>query len=179
MPASPAEQTAELVRHYRWLRQYGLNDSHSGNASLRDGDRMWVTPSGCCADLLAADDLLAAPIDAPLHAAVYRACPQARAVLHCHPPHLLALTFDGDDFVPRDFEGELYFPRIPVVSIPFNRYVADAPAMVAELLAEYTVAVVRGHGLYARGDSINLAYKWCCSVELSAHIELLTRAQSK
>ena len=43
---------SDLVRHYLWLRRYGLNDSHSGNASVRDGELVWVTPTGCCADTL-------------------------------------------------------------------------------------------------------------------------------
>lgn len=34
----------DLVRHYHWLRQYGLNDSHSGNASVRNGETFWITP---------------------------------------------------------------------------------------------------------------------------------------
>ena len=41
----------DLIRHYRWLRQYGLNDSHSGNISLRSGDDYWISPTGACADL--------------------------------------------------------------------------------------------------------------------------------
>jgi len=28
--------------------------------------------------------------------------------------------------------------------------------------------VVCGHGVYAAGESLNLAYKWSCSLELSA-----------
>ena len=34
----------DLVQYYRWLREYGYNDSHSGNASVREGDHIWVTP---------------------------------------------------------------------------------------------------------------------------------------
>lgn len=34
---NPMHMKDDLVRHYHWLRQYGLNDSHSGNASVRDG----------------------------------------------------------------------------------------------------------------------------------------------
>ena len=49
----------ELVRYYRLLREHGLNDSHSGNASVRDGDTVWVTPTGCCADTVVPDDLMA------------------------------------------------------------------------------------------------------------------------
>jgi L-fuculose-phosphate aldolase len=168
----------DLVRHYRWLRQYGLNDSHSGNASVRTGDHIWVTPTGACADTLTAADLLACPLagppsagaslDTPLHLAVYRANPKAAAVLHSHGPYSVALTMTGEDFVPPDFEGQYYFPRVPVLSVPYQRYVAEAPARVATVLAEYRLAIVRGHGVYAAGETLNLAYKWTCSLELSA-----------
>ena len=53
----------DLIRHYRWLRQYGLNDSHSGNASVRCGEDYWVTPTGACADTLEADALIRCPLD--------------------------------------------------------------------------------------------------------------------
>ena len=46
----------ELVQHYGWLRKYGYNDSHSGNASVRDDSTIWVTPTGACADTLHADE---------------------------------------------------------------------------------------------------------------------------
>ncbi len=175
----------ELVRHYRWLRQYGYNDSHSGNASLRTDDDIWVTPSGCCADLLSADELLRCPLgeapaagaslDAPLHQAVYAARPDARAIFHSHGPYSVAMTMDGADFLPADFEGQYYFDHIPVIDIPYDRYVAEAPARVAEVLAEFPLMVVRGHGVYARAESINLAYKWTCSFELSAKTAFIAR----
>ncbi|HKF93705.1 MAG TPA: class II aldolase/adducin family protein, partial [Gammaproteobacteria bacterium] len=47
----------DIVRYYRWLRRYGYNDSHSGNASVRYGDAIWVTPTGACADTLIAGEL--------------------------------------------------------------------------------------------------------------------------
>ena len=45
----------DLIRHYRRLRQYGLNKLHSGNASVRSRDDYQVTPTGACADILEAD----------------------------------------------------------------------------------------------------------------------------
>ncbi len=175
----------ELVQYYHWMRQYGLNDSHSGNASVRTGERVWVTPTGACADTLAAGNLIechsdghipdGASLDAPLHLAVYRANPRAAAVLHSHGPHTVALTLDGNDFEPVDFEGQFYFPRVPVIRIPYDRYVAEAPAMVAAALAEYPVAVVRGHGVYACAANLNLAYKWTCSLEMSAKTAFIAR----
>jgi L-fuculose-phosphate aldolase len=175
----------ELIRHYRWLRQYGNNDSHSGNASIRDGDGVWVTPTGACADLLTAEELIrcdingqpvqGASLDTPLHLAVYRDNPEVGALLHSHGPYTVALTMDGRDFLPPDFEGQYYFSKIPVITIPYDRYVEEAPARVAEMLAEYPVTVVRGHGVYARAETMNLAYKWSCSVELSAKTAFIAR----
>ncbi len=173
----------DLVRHYRWLRHYGNNDSHSGNGSVRVDDQIWLTPTGACADTLTAKDLVACPLegpcghgaslDGPLHQQIYQKNPAARAVLHSHGPYTVAATLSGEDFVPVDFEGQLYFPRVPVVSIPYDEYVERAPAAVAEQLATHRIAVVRGHGLYACAESINLAYKWNCSLELSAKTALI------
>lgn len=172
------ELREDLVRHYRWLRQYGINDSHSGNMSVRDGERIWITPTGACADTLEVGDLVEchidgargerASLDAPLHIEVYRRNPQAQAVIHSHGAHTVAMTMNGADFIPPDFEGQLYFPRVPVVTIPYEHYVAEAPAKVSALLAGYRVMVVRGHGVYACAETLNLAYKWTCSLELSA-----------
>lgn len=175
----------ELVRHYRWLRQYGCNDSHSGNASVRDADGFWVTPTGACADTLNPNDLVRcelagrlgekASLDARLHQAVYRANPDAQAVIHSHGPYSVALTLHGEDFVPADFEGQFYFPRVPVVTVAYDRYVEEAPEQVAAALAEHRICVVRGHGVYAWGTSVNLAYKWTCSLELSARTAFIAR----
>ncbi len=181
----PDDARQALVRYYRWLRQFGLNDSHSGNGSVRDGDIAWVTPSGCGGDTLAADDLLpckpgAAPpagasLDAPLHLAVYAACPDAGAVLHSHGPHSIAMTLAGGDFVPADFEGRYYFPVVPVLDIPPALYTRRSPAEVAATLAQHRVCVVRGHGVYAAAATLDLAYKWTCSLESSARIAWLAR----
>jgi len=168
----------ELIQHYRWLRQYGLNDSHSGNLSVRCNDDYWITPGGACADTLAADALVrckldedpasGASLDAPLHRLVYLKNPAANVVMHSHGAHSVAMTLGGEDFVPVDFEGQYYFPRIPVLSVAYADYLEKAPAAVADALASHPVVVVRGHGVYVAAESINLAYKWTCSFELSA-----------
>jgi L-fuculose-phosphate aldolase len=175
----------DLVRHYRWLRQHGLNDSHSGNASVRVGETVWVTPTGACADALEASDLvrcaLAGPpgerasLDTPLHLATYRVNPGHGALLHSHCPHAVALTLGGGDYEPPDFEAQYYFGRVPVLDIPYVRYLAESPAQVAQTLARSPVVIVRGHGVYAAAADLNLAYKWTCSLELSAKTAYLAR----
>lgn len=178
----------DLVRHYRWLRQYGLNDSHSGNLSVRCGGDFWITPTGACADTLETGELVrcrldeapaaGASLDAPLHREVYRHNPEAGAVMHSHGPYSIAVTLDGRDFLPADFEGQYYFPRIPVLDIPCAEYVERSPEAVAKALGEAPVAVVRGHGVYAWAKSLNLAYKWTCSFESSARIAWLAKQRT-
>jgi len=179
----------DLVRHYYWLRQYGLNDSHSGNASIRDGEVFWVTPTGCCADTLSSGELVechldgaigkGASLDACLHQAIYQANPDTRSVLHSHGPYSVAMTMDNEEFFPADFEGQLYFSRVPVLTIPYDQYEVRSPRMVAEILADYPIAVVRGHGVYACANSLNLAYKWTCSLELSAKTAFIAQQAGK
>lgn len=173
----------QLVQIYCWLRKFDLNDSHSGNASIRVGDIIWVTPSGACADSLTVNDLIkchidgtipaGASLDAPLHVQCYQKNANTQAVLHSHNPHALALTMKGEDFIPTDFEGAYYFPSVPVASIPYEKYVEQAPSTVSDLLSEHKACIVQGHGIYVAGESLNLAYKWTCSLELSAKIAFL------
>lgn len=175
----------DLIRHYRWLRRYGINDSHSGNVSVRHDRRIWITPTGACADTLTADDLVrmdlegeipaGASLDAPLHRAVYGARPDAGAVIHSHGPYTVALTMAGDDLQPADFEGRLYFPTVPVLSIDFDHYTQESPGRVAAALHDHPIVVVRGHGVYACAPDLNLAYKWTCSLEHSAKTAFIAR----
>jgi len=179
---------AELVQYYRWLRQYGLNDSHSGNASIRKGKTVWITPTGACADTLKVSDLITCKVgenpapgasaDASLHLAVYASNPTAAVVLHGHNPYTIALTFNTQEFIPIDFEGHHYSLTVPVVVIDYPRLMQESPAQVATILAHQSLAIVRGHGVYAQATTLNLAYKWLCSLELSAKISYLAQ-QSK
>lgn len=177
-PLTALSAKQALVLYYDLLRRHGYNDSHSGNASVRDGGRVWVTPTGACADTLQADELIecrpgqappaGASLDAALHLAVHAVRDDIGAVLHSHGHHAVGLTITGRDFIPPDFEGGFYFPRVPVLDIPYDRYVDEAPEQVAAALAEAPICIVRGHGLYARGETLDRAYKWSCSLEQSA-----------
>ena len=109
----------------------------------------------------------------------YQANPDTHAVLHSHGPYSVAMTMDNEEFFPADFEGPLYFSRVPVLTIPYDQYAARSPRLVAEILADYPIVVVRGHGVYAFADSLNLAYKGTCSRELSAKTAFIAQQAGK
>lgn len=176
---------AELVQIYHWLRQYGLNDSHSGNMSVRCDDTYWVTPTGACADTLQAEQLIechlnstpaaGASLDAPLHRLCYEKNPDINAVIHSHGPYMVGLSMDLESYTPSDFEGQYYFKNVPILTIPYDQYVQKAPEMVSDALQTHKIVVVRGHGIYAAAESLNLAYKWNSSLELSAKTDVIRR----
>ena len=180
-----SDPKTELVQHYRWLRQFGLNDSHSGNASVRDNKVIWITPTGACADTLTEADLIrvsltdeipeGASLDAALHVAVYQHNPSAQCVLHSHGPYSITMTMNGKDFSPIDFEGQYYFNTIPVLNIEFDDYLEQSPQQVARSLSQNKICVVRSHGVYAQAQTVNLAYKWTSTFEHVAKIAYLTR----
>jgi L-fuculose-phosphate aldolase len=106
---------------------------------------------------------------------VYRKQPEAMSMLHSHGAFSVAVSFAGQDFQPVDFEGQYYFDSVPVLSMPYEDYLEKAPEAVASALAESPVAMVRGHGVYAWGETLNRAYKWTCSLELSAKTYVIAR----
>lgn len=179
------ELKSGLLQTYRWLRQYGLNDSHSGNMSVRSNATFWVTPTGACADTLQTGQLIecrlhqspekGASLDAPLHQLCYEKTPRLNAVVHSHGPYTVGLTMDLDSYTPSDFEGQYYFQNVPILTIPYDEYVQKAPEMVSDALHTDKIVVVRGHGIYAAAESLELAYKWTCSLELSAKTDVIRR----
>lgn len=75
----------------------GLSPGKSGNASARLDGEMLITPTGVAYDRLAPDDIVRLTLDGDVtsgslapssewhfHAAIYRARPEVRAVIHCH-----------------------------------------------------------------------------------------------
>ena len=98
----------ELIATALEMNRCGINRGTSGNLSVRSGDGMLITPSGLPYDRLTAAGIVyveagdGAPhrLDGPhkpssewrIHRDVYRARPDALAILHAHPVHSTALA---------------------------------------------------------------------------------------
>ena len=91
----------------------GINSGTSGNISVRTGnDSFLVTPSGLSYDTMTTDQVVSMNIDGSfegewkpssewrMHADLYRARPEAGAVLHCHAPHATAISCMRRDVPP-------------------------------------------------------------------------------
>jgi len=162
------------------LYRLGLVSSHGGNLSVRDGNDVWITGTGTMLgrlrerhiSLVKPDGSFAGPppsSDTALHLAVY-ALGGAGAVVHAHPHHAIAMTFDLERFVPPDFEGQHFLVDVSVIAQGPNQVAHIAAALQSRL-----VVVLQGHGAYARGGNAWEALHWITALEESAHIAWLRK----
>ncbi|MFZ5652396.1 MAG: aldolase [Bacillota bacterium] len=171
----------------RDLFEAGLNSSHSGNISVRFGDRIIITRRGSMLGNLQEGDLIEtglekndsnitlASTEIRVHRAIYKRTP-ALAIVHAHPPHAISLSLMEDHIVPVDSEGAYLLHKIPVVRTRHTIGSAQLEELLPEVLKEYKVAMVRGHGSFAVGQLPEEAYQWTSSLEHSSRIIFLTRS---
>ncbi len=164
----------------------GLVSSHAGNLSVRVGERITITRRGCMLGALHARDLVEtglerepeddvnASSELPTHRAIYGTSPAA-AVVHTHPPHGIVLSLDRDEIVPLDFEGSYLYRRVPVVPASAEVGSEEVAHAVGAALAQERLCMVRGHGLFAAGRTLEEAYQWSSSFEASARVLYLAR----
>jgi L-fuculose-phosphate aldolase len=168
----------------RDLYQLALVTSHGGNLSVREGSSMWITGTNTMLghlherhiSLVGPDGGYEGPppsSDTILHSTIY-AVTGAGAVVHAHPRHAIALSFESERFVPGDLEGQLHLTDVPVVETGQRQIEGIAMALQSRL-----VVLLRGHGAYARGQNLWEALHWITALEESAHIAVIRRSRGE
>lgn len=161
--------------------QAGLNNTHSGNMSLRVGDRIFITRRGSMLGFLDDEDIVEtglleddcgvalASSEVEIHRAVLRHT-SALSMIHTHPLSAVPLTFKYDELVVIDTEGTYYLKKIPVVAF---KTASASREMIEELpkwLSRYPTILVRGHGAFSVGQTLEQALNFAHLTENSAEI---------
>lgn len=172
-PGGMTDDLATLCDVCRRLHARNLLAAADGNVSLLlDDGRIAVTPSGVAKARLRPEDLAyldpggAVLAGRPsterlMHLAVYRACPQARAVVHAHPPTAVALSLAHPEWTALPAEA---LPEVILAagSVPFAPYARPGTAAMGEVLAPFLpgsrLLVLSRHGALAWGESLEEAY---------------------
>lgn len=163
------------------LFRCGLVVPGGGNLSVWTPEGVVITREGAPLHRLDAADLclisrateppVATPsLDTPIHRAIYVSA-SAKAIVHAHPAHAVALSIGKSSFAPIDLEGRHTLGVVPVVSP--RRSVVD---LVAQASAASRVMIVEGHGTYARGSSFDEAVYLTALLEESARVVWLRGA---
>ncbi|MGD0080594.1 MAG: aldolase [Methanoregula sp.] len=173
----------EAARYAREFERIGkrlfaehLVGGNFGNMSVRKEDEgFFVTRTGEYLDVL--PEPVFVPLDGPVpehassefrvHREIYRNTPY-KAVVHAHPPAAIAASLVMDTIIPEDSEGLMFCPVIPVVpGAPGSQEIADN---VVRALADSKLIVVRGHGTFAAGRTLDEAYVYTSLAEHSCRV---------
>lgn len=126
----PADQLVMIMQR---IYAYGMTTTSGGNLSIRDenGD-VWITPSGIDKGSLRPEDMIQVKpdgtligphrpsVELPFHLNIFRIRPDLNAILHAHPPTMVAFSLARQ--------------------LPDMRILPDAPAICGEVvMAEYAV----------------------------------------
>ena len=157
----------------------GLVGSHAGNMSVRIGDMIYITRTGSMLGRITARDIIAVHLEKDdanvarasselvVHRAVYRNT-SALSIIHAHPPYATLLSMVKDTIVPVDSEGSHIFMEVPVVSPKETIGSEEGARLVSQRLKDVAIVVMRGHGSFARGETLEKAYMFTSSLESSA-----------
>jgi L-fuculose-phosphate aldolase len=176
-----------MYEQFKWvgsdLYTSGAVSSHGGNLSVRlPGDRMLITRTGSMIGRLAPDDLIETSlvacgdsidsdcsVELVVHRAIYEAT-DARAIVHAHALHTVARSLLDDVIVPIDSESKARLIDVRVVTSATSIGSAEAARKLAAALRDRRVAVLRGHGPFALGESLEDAYQAISCLEASCHV---------
>ncbi|HVX40890.1 MAG TPA: class II aldolase/adducin family protein [Gemmatimonadaceae bacterium] len=180
---------AEIVRVCRRLHERGLVAGPDGNVSARLSDgSVLVTPSGASKVDVGVDDLVrvsasgerldargAASSELRMHLRIYRRRPDARAVVHAHPPTATGFAVAGESFVaPVLPEVILQMGEVPLV--PYATPGTDALAdLIEPFLERHDAFLMANHGATTLGASLEIALQRMESLEHAARILFVAR----
>jgi L-fuculose-phosphate aldolase len=177
----------ELVTAAGELSRSGLVTGAGGNASVRDGDLMWISPSGFSFEDARAEHYPGVSIEtgevthgehrpsseALMHLAIFRARPEVSAIIHTHPRMTIALTSAGHDLRPMFADYYVYLGR----NVPHVPYVTVTTPLLADVVGSAFAApdchgmVLRNHGAITVGESVKQAVFRTMAVEEQAVIQ--------
>lgn len=145
--------------------------SVGGNISCRVGDIVLITPSGKTKFLITMDDISVVSLDGkllnnvrpsselPVHLAIYKKREDVNCVIHAHPLFtiIVSMIFD-ENFVEETKitpESVVYTGRVKIISYhaPGN----EAAMMVEKVIGESDIIIIKNHGVFSTGRSIDEA----------------------
>lgn len=171
----------ELSKYAHKLVDQGLVVGAGGNLSMRDGDNMYISPSGF--DLKEIEphqwvkvNITTGEVEGDLrpssevlmHLECFRKNTEIQAVLHAHPTYSVGVTSAGKD-IPSLFPD---FPAM-VKSIGYIEYVIPTTNLLAEKVAEHVdkdVIIMRNHGVLTLGKTMKEAFFFMQLTEESAKV---------
>jgi L-fuculose-phosphate aldolase len=164
------------------MSREGLSPGRSGNVSARWRTGMLITPTGMAYDALIENDIVFVENDgstpgatrAPssewfFHQAIYRAKPEANAIVHCHSPSATSLACARKPIPAFHYMVAIAGGK----DIPLAPYATfgtpELARAVVETLGRSKACLMANHGQIATGPTLETA------LDLAREVEILSR----
>ncbi len=174
----------ELCQIAHQVHAAGFVGGSDGNVSARFGsDRFLISASATCLGTLTPDDLVIidpagdvvcgtrrASSERCMHLAAYAQRNDVRAIIHAHPPTVVAMTLSGMQMPPDVLpETVIAFGRVPTApyATPGTR---DGGEIVKDLVRSHDAIILDRHGSLTLGDTIRAAMMRLEQLEHAARI---------
>jgi L-fuculose-phosphate aldolase len=172
----------EMIRWGKVLFERRLISGWGGNLSCRTGETEFlITGQHAPLGFLTPRDLVRinqqgkptrkkqrASSETPLHLAVYQGT-DAEAIVHVHPPMVLAFSLTHESFVPVSFEEKYTLGEVAIIAQ--DTPTVTKPAQVVEELKYHPVVIIKGHGTVAIGKNLQEAFLLTDLLEEAAHCQ--------
>lgn len=179
----PADQLVMIMDR---IYKYGMTTTSGGNLSVRDenGD-IWITPSGIDKGSLTRKDIIRVRPDGtmegihkpsmelPFHRQVYLKRPDIKAIVHAHPPALVAFS------IARKIPDTLIMPDVQLICGEVAMAEYDIPGSVelgnkiaAVFEKGYNNVLLENHGIVVAAESLFKAFMVFETLDYCARIEI-------
>ncbi len=165
----------------------GLISSHSGNMSIRLGERIIITRRGSMLGCLQEHDLIEtglskndrstplASAELAAHRTIYQQT-AALAIVHAHPPYAVALSLVETEIVPNCVEGLSMVGTVPVLGWNMKVKPGGLADIIAQALKQRRIVMIHGHGSFAVGQLLEEAYSYTTTLEEGCRIICLLKS---
>jgi L-fuculose-phosphate aldolase len=187
--STESQLRADIVEVGRRMYARGYTASNDGNISVRLGaDRLLMTPKSVCKGFMTPDMMCITDLEGRklqgdrdpssemlMHLEVYRQRPDAKAVVHAHPPTATGFAVAG---IPLD-RAVLAEVVTTLGSIPIAEYATPSTRQLPEAVRKYVKAhdgmLLANHGALTLGADLFAAYYKMETIEHFAKISLVAR----
>ena len=182
----PADQLVMIMDR---IYQYGMTTTSGGNLSIMDmnGD-IWITPSGIDKVTLTRKDIIRVTpegeiigihkpsVELPFHRTIYKLRPDLRAVLHAHPPTLVAFS------LARKIPDTYLVPGVSLVcgEVAMAKY--DVPGseklganIADEFVKGFNTVIMENHGVVCGAPDLFRAFMAFETLDFCGRLEIDAR----
>jgi L-fuculose-phosphate aldolase len=179
----------EIVDVLKRLYTKGLTTSSGGNLSMIDDHRsIWITPAAIDKGNLTVNDLVKVTRNGnvkgrhkpsseyPLHQAIYESCPEIKAIIHAHPPFIVAYCITKEKLNTK-IQPDIFniCGEIGKVSYSCPGSEELANAVAAEFKKGNSIVMLENHGIVVGCSSITEAYTKIVMLNICAEASILAK----